>query len=178
MPNFDLRNYGDLKMKLNAIFAIVIATFIVPAAIHAQESDSILVDEYITSQEFVEATVVNVRSKARTLTVRGEKRGQTRQFVVPEGTRISVNGRDARLRDIRRGDNVLVAMRPRQDEVVVAQLRVPETARTLEERRAEPVAEEVMPTTLPKTASPWPSILTVGMLALFGAGLLRLTNRQ
>lgn len=165
-------------MKLKALFATVAATLLLSAIVQAQESDSILDDGYITSQDFVEATVVRVRSNARILTVRGEKRGQTREFSVPEGTRISVNGREARLRDIRRGDNVMIAMRPRQDDVVVVQLRVPESDRTLEERRAEPVAAEVLPTTLPKTASPWPSVLVVGVLALFGASMLRLSSRQ
>jgi len=164
-------------MKLTAVLTMAIAAFFLTANVHAQDEDSILVDGYITSQDFVEATVVRVRSNARTLTVKGQKRGETRQFTVPEGTRISVNGRDARLRDIRRGDNVMIAMRPRQDDVVVVQLRVPESDQTLEERRAEPVAAEVMPTTLPKTASPWPSVLVVGMLALFGAGMLRLSAR-
>ena len=163
-------------MKFTKALALAATLAVSPTLALAQAGDSILVDEYIISQDFIEAEVVRVRPHARTLTVRGEKRGQTRQFAVPEGTRISVNGRDARLRDIRVGDSVLLAMTPRSEKVVVAQLRVPSTPQTLEQRRASPIVTETLPAQLPKTASPWPGVLAAGLLALLGAGLLRLSR--
>jgi len=160
-------------MKFVRALTIAATVSVAPMLALAQADDSILVDEYIVSQEFIEATVVRVRPHARTITVRGEKRGQTRQFTVPEGTRISVNGRDARLRDIRVGDSVLLAMTPTSDKVVISRLRVPNTPQTLEQRRANPIVQD-LPAQLPKTASPWPSTLAVGLLALLAAGFLRL----
>lgn len=161
------------------IIGLMAALVLVVFATHdtlAQEGDSILVDEYVTSQDFVEAVVTRVRPQARTITVRGENRGMTRTFSVPDGTRISVNGRDARLRDIRTGDSVRIAMKPRADEVVVATLQVPETTRTLEQRRSEPVAAESTATMLPNTASNQHLFLLFGLIATLVAGSLRLVR--
>ena len=165
-------------MKLVKILAAAATILTVPLVAIAQEDDGILVDEYIISQEFVEAEVVEIKPIARTITVRGKNRGQTRQFNVPQGTRISVNGRQARLRDIRKGDSVMVAMTPKAAEVVVAQLRVPRSDRTLEQRRANPiVAADARPAMLPKTASNQPAILLFGMFALLAAAGLRFARQ-
>ena len=140
----------------------------------AQSSDSILNDEYTLTQKFIEAEVVRVSPLARTITLRGEKRGETRMFPVPEGTRISVNGREARLRDIRKGDSVLLAMKPTGQQATIARLSVPKTDKTLEQRRANPiVAAEIKPAVLPKTASNQPLILLFGLFALFTAAGIR-----
>lgn len=159
------------------ICAIALATLTVPTIALAQDRDSILVDEYIVSQEFIEAEVIKVLPSSRTITVRGEKRGQTRTFTVPEGTRISVNGREARLRDIRKGDSVLLAMQPTSEKVVVAQLQVPKTARTLEQRRSETPVAEAMPAALPKTASNITWAILLGMLSLLAAAIVRIIRR-
>ena len=159
------------------LLTMIIAIFGLPALAQAQHDDSILVDGYIISQEFIEAEVVRVSPQERKLTVRGEKRGQTRQFTVPEGTRITVRGREARLRDVRRGDMVLLAMKPQTDEIVISRVQIPETPVSLETRRANPIVAQVTPSVLPKTASAWPTVLAAGLLALFGAGALR-TLRQ
>lgn len=165
-----------MNISKGLTLAAAMAVFSLSTVSFAQVDDSILSDEYITTQEFIEAEVVQVRPVSRTLTVRGEKRGQTRQFTVPVGTRISVNGRDAYLRDIRKGDKVLLAMTPQQEKVVVARLRVPQSDQTLEQRRADPIVAEATPATLPKTASQWPTVLAFGLLALLGASALRLRN--
>ena len=164
-------------MNIKSICAIALATLTVPTIALAQDRDSILVDEYIISQEFVEAEVIKVLPGARTITVRGEKRGQTRTFTVPEGTKISVNGRDARLRDIQKGDTVLLAMKPTADKVVVAQLRVPNTTRTLEQRRAEAPVAEAIPAALPKTASNINWAILFGMMSLLAAAAVRVIRR-
>lgn len=143
----------------------------------AQSDDSILVDKYIISQEFIEAEVVRVSSQDRTITVRGAKRGQTRRFSVPEDTRITVDGKEARLRDIRRGDMVMLATKRKAEEVVVARIRVPETDKSLEQRRANPVVAESKPAMLPKTASNQPMFLLFGLLALLAATGLRLSRQ-
>ena len=165
-------------MKFFNLLATMATLIALPLVATAQNDDSILANEYIISQEFVEAEVIKVRPSARTITVRGEKRGQTRQFSVPEGTRITVNGRDARLRDIRKGDAILLAMKPTIEDVAVARIRVPKTDKTLEQRRANPiVAAESTPAMLPKTASNQPAILLFGVFALLAAAGLR-ASRQ
>ncbi len=161
-------------MKLASILTVSVIIFAVPSLASAQNDDSILIDEYIITQEYIDAEVIKVSPSARTITVRGDKRGQTRRFSVPEGTRISVNGREARLRDIRKGDSVLLAMKPKAEDVVIAQLRVPKSDKTLEQRRANPiVAAESTPAMLPKTASNQPMILLFGIFALLTAAGLR-----
>lgn len=160
------------------LVSLTIAIFALPILALAQQDDSILVDKHIISQEVVEAEVLRVNLKKQTLTVRGATRGETREFPVPAGTRITVNGRDAKLRDIRRGDNVLLAMEPQAEEVVIARLQVPKSPTTVEERRATPVVAQATPTMLPKTASNLPAVLLIGFMAIFGAGLLRAKRRS
>lgn len=152
----------------------------IPTLAVAQQDDSILVDAFITTQEFVDAEVLRISSGDRTVTVRGATRGQTRTFSVPEGARISVNGRDARLRDIRRGDEVRITVRPRTEEVVIEQIRVPNSSISLETRQANPAPQqsapavaEVRPLVLPKTASYLPSVLMTGLFALLAALMIR-----
>ena len=163
-----------VKITVLAAFITMMAQ---PMLAQAQQDESILVDDYIISQEFVEAEVVRINSANRTLTVKGVKKGDTRQFSVPEGTRITVQGREARLRDLRRGDMVMLVMAPKADEVVVTRVRVPETTASLDARRAEPVAAETLPAVLPKTASAWPLALSIGILAFLVAGTLRIRRR-
>lgn len=139
----------------------------------AQTADSILSDTHIVSQSFVEAEVIRVKPIARTITVKGEKRGETRQFNVPEGARISVNGQQARLRDLRRGDNIRVSFVKRDAGVVVEQIRMPDAPVTLTQRRANPVVAEATPAMLPSTASFLPIILVLGLFSLAGAALVR-----
>lgn len=164
-------------MKFKLLILAAAAIFSTGAMAQAPAEDSILVDDFILSQEVVEAKVVSVKPQARTLTVRGDKRGETREFSVPEGTRITVNGEIARLRDIRRGDRVLLKMVPQRDEVIVSRVQVPEPATSLQERRADEIVAAVVPTTLPKTASSWPAVLLIGVLAMLGAASLRFARR-
>ena len=139
----------------------------------AQTDDSILSDSHIVRQDFVEAEIIRVSSRDRTITVKGEKRGQTRQFTIPEGVRISLNGNDARLKDLRRGDNIMVKFVQSPNKVVVDQIRVPSAPVTLAQRRANPVVAEARPATLPSTASYLPAILLLGLISLGGASLMR-----
>lgn len=170
---------------LRSLMLIAALACLAPSLSLAQQDDSILVDAFITTQEFVDAEVVRVNPASRTITVRGASRGQTRTFSVPEGSRISVNGRDARLRDILRGDEVRLTVRPRTEEVVIERIRVPATSISLETRQATPISPappvqettplvaEARPTVLPKTASTLPLILLLGIAALLAASLLR-----
>ena len=152
---------------------LAISGLLLSMAVSAQVKETILSDSYVTSQEFVEAEVLRVQPKSRTITVKGVKNGDTRQFSVAEGTRITIQGKPAMLRDVRRGDKVLLAMTPQSDKVVISRVRIPETAKSVETRRAEPVVVEVAPTVLPKTASAWPTVLVVGLLCLGVASFSR-----
>lgn len=174
---------------LRSLTLVAALACLAPSLSFAQQDDSILVDAFITTQEFVEAEVTRVNVGSRTITVRGAAQGQTRTFSVPDDTRISVNGRNARLRDIRRGDEVRLALRPRTNEVVIERIQVPDTSITLETRQATPIGQEpaaqqsvavvaeVRPTVLPKTASTLPLALVLGMVALLSASILRIRRR-
>ena len=175
---------------LRSLTLVAALACLAPSVTLAQQDDSILVDSFITTQEFVDAEVTRVNPASRTITVRGATRGQTRTFSVPEDTRISVNGRNARLRDIRRGDEVRLAVRPRRNEVVIERIQVPDTSISLETRQATPVGQdpaaqqttplvaEVRPTVLPKTASTLPLVLVLGIVALLSASILRTRRRN
>ncbi len=143
-----------------------------PSTAFAQAGDSILSDAHIVSQDFVEAEVLFVTPKTRSVTVKGEQRGQTRQFAVPEGVRVTVNGKEARLVDLRRGDNIMIKFAQRADQVVVDRIRVPASPVTLVKRRANPVVE-AQPTVLPSTASLLPAFLLIGLVSFAGASLIR-----
>lgn len=161
------------KLAIGLIMAIAIFTLRPDAAV-AQADDSILSDSYITQQSFVEAEVISVNLAKRTVTVKGEKRGETRKFVVPENTRIRIDGERARLRDLRLGDNIMLTFVNREEQVTVAEIRMPDPDVPLEARREEPqTVAQVLPAMLPKTASFWPIVLIGGVLALFTAAAVR-----
>ena len=162
-----------MKYTLVAI-AVALIGFANPT--YAQMDDSILVDDYIISQDFIQAEIIRVNPIERSITVRGEKRGDSRKFYIPEEAMITVRGRQARMRDLRAGDIILLAMKPKAEGVAVVRIKAPEVTETLESRRAAPVAapvvNEVMPRVLPKTASNLPFILLIGIISLLGGGLL------
>ena len=126
----------------------------------------------------VTGKIESANSGNRTITVLGDQSGQRFTYSVPEGTRLTFGGENARIRDLRRGDNITLRFKSEGEERQVARVRVPQPAAPLAARRTQSVAAEVRPATLPKTASSMPMILVVGMFALFGAGLLRLSTRQ
>ena len=160
--------------NLAFITAVIVAMCaLLPTSVSAQTDDSILSDSHIIQQDFVEAEVIRVKPKARTITVKGEKRGETRQFSVPENVRISVNGREARLRDIRRGDNILVTFAKRSQNVIVDRIRLPDSAVTLAERRANPIIAQATPAVLPSTASFLPAVFLFGLVSLAAAAITR-----
>ncbi|MBT8102456.1 MAG: hypothetical protein KJO95_05765 [Gammaproteobacteria bacterium] len=159
------------KIILGTTALLVLSTWY-PAATLAQSDDSILSDAHIVNQEFVTAEIIRVKPLARTITVKGDQRGQTRQFTVPANARVTVEGKEARLRDLRRGDKIMIRFTQSPDQVVVTQIRMPDPVVSLQKRRAEPVAE-AQPATLPSTASSLPAILLLGLISLGGAGLLR-----
>lgn len=162
-----------MKKTIYVSTALVLFWAWQPATALAQADDSLLSDSHIVAQDSIEAEVIRVRPIERTITVKGEKRGQTRQFSVPEGARVSVNGKQARLRDLRRGDMILIKFAQQPDQVVVEQIRMPDAPVTLAERRAQPVPAEATPAVLPSTASFMPAVFLAGLIALAGAALMR-----
>lgn len=158
-------------MKTKILLASLCMLLILPSTASSQE-ENILVDEYIISQEFIDAEVVRIKRQARKLIVRGKNQGKVREFYVPEGTEITIRGKLAKFKDIRRGDTILISMTPQVDEVIISLVRIPETPITLAERQANPVVE-TLPASLPKTASFMPAILVVGVLFMLGAMGLR-----
>ena len=163
--------------KLTLITAFATSLLAGAFSVQAQDvEETILLDEYIISQEFIETEVLRVKPIARKLVVRGPK-GKTREFSIPEGTRITVRGKEARLRDVRRGDLVLLAMKPNADGIIISRVRIPNANSSLEDRQANPV-DQSTPDALPKTASSWYSILGLGFLALFAASLLGIRRRN
>lgn len=160
--------------KILSVLTVVTA-FAMTAQAVAQQDDSIRSDRYIVSQEFVEAEVIRVKPIERTITVKGELRGETRKFTVPEGTKITVNGKEARLRHLRTGDTIRVSFAERAEKVVVNRIRLPDTDISMSVRRvaADPLDREAVPAMLPKTASFFPAILILGLMSFAGAVTFR-----
>ena len=127
----------------------------------------------------VTGTIQTVNTRNRTLTVLGDQSGQRFTYAVPEGTRLTFGGEDARLRDLRRGDNITLRLKSAGDERQVARVRVPQPATPLTTRRvaAEPVAQTSTPKQLPRTASSLPLFILFGSIALLAAGSLNLSRR-
>ena len=159
---------------MKSIFKVCLLglSLIVPSYFVNAQAPSILEDTYITSQELIEAEVVRVKRSERILVVRGLNQGKVREFYVPEDAEITVRGQKARFNDMRRGDSILVTMSPRTERIVIARIKVPETDISLDERRQEPVAEE-LPAALPQTASQWYGILFLGLFAGISAAFIR-----
>lgn len=164
-----------MKLRNLSKMLIALTAAALPALALGQMDDSINSDAHIVSQREVEAEVIRISPRDRTITVKGEARGETRQFTVPENTVIMVNGREARLRDLRKGDNIKMSFVRRQNNVVVEQIRMPDPAVSLEERRAEPdnMVAQATPAVLPSTASLNPTLLAIGLICFVFAGFVR-----
>ena len=160
---------------MKKIITVLAVMFSLQFSSFAQVTNSILDDEYVMSQDFVAAEILSVSLRNRTITVKGETKGQTRQFTIPQNARISFNGKDARLRDLRKGDTIFLGMKPVMSKNEIVQIKVPSSPVTLLERRAEPAPtiKEVLPMVLPKTASPLPLVLLLGLLSLMAGFTLR-----
>ena len=160
---------------MKKIVIVLLATLSLSVSAFAQVSDSIQDDQYVMSQDFVAAEILRVSTRNRTITVKGEAKGQTRQFTIPKNARITFNGEEARLRDLRKGDIIFVAMKPVMSKNEIVQIKVPSSPVTLVERRADPapVMQEALPVVLPKTGSPLPLVLLLGLISLLAGFTLR-----
>lgn len=114
----------------------------------------------------------------RTMTVRGDQSGQRFTYVVPQGARLTVGGKGARMQDLRRGDEVILRFKSEGEERQVARAGIPKPVTPLAARRATaaPVATTASARQLPKTASSLPMFVLLGVLSLLAAGSLRLTR--
>ena len=128
----------------------------------------------------VTGEIQSVNSGQRTITVLGDQSGKRFTYVVPEGTKLTFGGESARLRDLRRGDNITLRFKSEGEKRQVARVRVPQPATPLAARRvaAQPVAQTAPPKQLPRTASSLPLFALLGVLSLLAAGSLRLTRRN
>ena len=127
----------------------------------------------------VTGTIQAINSGKRTITVLGDQSGQRFTYAVPEGTRLTFGGEDARLRDLRRGDNITLRFNSKGEQRQLARARVPQPVTPLAVRRtaAEPVAQSSTPKQLPRTASLLPLFVIFGAIALLVAGSLNLSRR-
>ena len=128
----------------------------------------------------VTGKIETVNSSKRTITVLGDQSGKRFTYAVPEGTRLSFGGENARLRDLQRGDNVTLRFKSEGEERQVTRVRIPQPVAPLAARRvaAQPVAQTALPKQLPRTASTLPLFALLGVLSLLAAGSLRLTLRN
>lgn len=129
----------------------------------------------------VTGQVAAINFSERTITVVGDQSGERYSYPVPQGARITVGGEQARLGNLRRGDNVVLRFKAEGEQREVARIRVPETTTPVARRPVQttpPVAAaQQRPSALPKTASPLPFVALAGAFALLGAGALRITRR-
>lgn len=121
-----------------------------------------------------------VNTRNRTITLLGDQSGQRFTYAVPEGTRLTFGGENARLRDLQRGDSITLRFKSEGEERQVARVRVPQPVTPLASRRAaaQPVAQTTPPRQLPRTASSLPLFALLGGLSLLAAGFLRLARRD
>ncbi|MDH3546584.1 MAG: hypothetical protein OEN22_05765 [Gammaproteobacteria bacterium] len=117
----------------------------------------------------------------RTITVLGDQSGQRFTYAIPEETRVTVGGENARIGHIQRGDNVTLRFKEEAGQRQAARVRVPQPVTPLAARRVQAapaaVAQTAPRTQLPRTASSLPLFGLLGVLSLFAAGSLRLTRR-
>lgn len=166
-----------MKRMLSGITAIIVLAIAIPAV--AQQIDSAPSSTKVISQEFVEADIVQVNRAKRTITVKVEPHGEKRQYKVSEGAKITIKGKEARLRHLRPGDNIRISFAEREETVLVSRIRLPNTDFPLSVRRvaAEPSDRQSTPAMLPKTASVFPAMLILGLLSIAGAIAARKARR-
>lgn len=123
--------------------------------------------------------IESVNPSKRTITVLSDQTGERFTYAVPEGTRLTFGGEEARMRDFRRGDQAVLRFNAEDKSGQVARVRVPAPATTLATRRvaAEPVTMAATPGQLPRTASTLPLFALFGVIALLFAGSLSLVRR-
>ena len=123
----------------------------------------------------VTGRVERVDARNRTVTVLGDQSGERFTYAVPEGTRVSVGGEQARLNQIQRGDNVILRFKDDAGQRQAARIRVPQTTTPLAQRAAPPAGVAAQPARaqLPRTASSVPMLSLIGILALLGAVAVR-----
>lgn len=166
-----------MKRMLSGITAIIVLAIAIPAV--AQQIDSAPSSTKVISQEFVEADIVQVNRAKRTITVKVEPHGEKRQYKVSEGAKITIKGKEARLRHLRPGDNIRISFAEREEKVLVSRIRLPNTDFPLSVRRvaAEPSDRQPTLAMLPKTASVFPAMLILGLLSIAGAIAARKVRR-
>ena len=127
----------------------------------------------------VTGSVEGINYGNRTVTVRGDQSGERFTYAIPQGTRVTVGGEDARIGHIQRGDSVVLRFKEEAGQRQAARLRVPQPATPLSARRvaAAPVAQTAPPRQLPRTASSLPLFGLLGVIALLAAGSLNLARR-
>lgn len=130
----------------------------------------------------ITGTVERVDYRNRTLTVLGDQSGERFTYAVPQGTRVTVGGENARLGHIDRGDSVILRFNDAAGQRQAARLRVPQTSTPLAQRRdqtppAGVAAQQAPRAQLPRTASSLPLLVLFGALAFLGAGSLGLMRR-
>jgi LPXTG-motif cell wall-anchored protein len=129
-------------------------------------------------QPFVKMKVELTRPGSNRLTFRFVNQdgtfGPTHSMIPDPGWRVNIDGRNHRARDLGTGQELSVYLPPdRWEAHVAASDMVVETFSLIVITAAEPE-----PQMLPSTASNMPLFALFGGLALFGAGLIRVTRRQ
>lgn len=121
----------------------------------------------------------------RTLTILGDQSGERFTYAIPQTTRVTIAGQDARFGQLRRGDQVTLRFREDSGQRTAARVRVPQPTTPLAQREnqappagvtAQQTAQQPR-TQLPRTASPMPLLGLVGLFALTGAAILRVRRR-
>jgi LPXTG-motif cell wall-anchored protein len=147
-----------------------------------QENLTVVKEENVT---IVTGQIVSVSTVDRTMTIKGNVRGQDNVYQVPETMKIIKNGREVRLRALTAGDLIEAKYYEKDNFRVLTNLDFidPEGSES-NMAEATPVAiaaveeDEVLPTALPKTASSLPLYGAIGFLLLALAGVLRVARTK
>lgn len=131
----------------------------------------------------ISGEVAAINFGTRTLTVVGDQTGERFSYSVPQSTRITIEGENARLGNLRRGDPVTLRFRSEGDQREVARVRLPVTTTPLAQRPNQAPAgvaaqtQQTQPRQLPRTAGSLPLLGLFGFLAFASAGALRFARR-
>ena len=128
----------------------------------------------------ITGNVESINYSNRTVTVLGDQSGQRFTYAIPQGTRITVGGENARIGHIQRGDHVTMRFKEENGQRQAARVRVPQPATPLAARRdqSQAVAQQAATSMqLPRTAGSMPLLVLFGGLSLLAAGTLRLARR-
>lgn len=157
-----------------ALIAVVTAFGLQGLPATAQNTETVV--ETVVTQELIEGEVVALEPMSRTITVRKDRNGTEKQYVVPRDTVIVIEGEPSSLSDLLVGDEVSIAVEPQTKQFLVTRKKKQNI--TPRQTASAVAANETAPVMLPKTASNYPLTLAFGFCLLVLAAIMRVARKR